>query len=256
MKLNPIMLALSIAMTSLTANAQTIDLGSDSNGYKRFLIYPHLQKGFDALKRGSKSRALIEFEQASVIAPNNAVIATYLAEAYRHFGERDRAEALIKAQLLRNPGNIQLTKTLSDLRAKPVPEPVFALTLAHKTITTNSAIATSVTTAPTLELTSPKNIASLTPSLAEQHTATLRARPSKPTMMTRPAQTQPTSQAQAPFASMTQGYYFADAAYKASAAGNFASALPAAREAVRLEPNNRAYGKLLLYVLAQHGGYE
>ena len=256
MKLNPIMLALSIAMTSLTANAQTIDLGSDSNGYKRFLIYPHLQKGFDALKRGSKSRALIEFEQASVIAPNNAVIATYLAEAYRHFGERDRAEALIKAQLLRNPGNIQLTKTLSDLRAKPVPEPVFALTLAPKTSTTNSAIATSVTTAPTLELTSPKNIASLTPSLAEQHTATLRARPSKPTMMTRPAQTQPTSQAQAPFASMTQGYYFADAAYKASAAGNFASALPAAREAVRLEPNNRAYGKLLLYVLAQHGGYE
>jgi bacteriophage N4 adsorption protein A len=256
MKLNPIMLALSLAMTSLTANAQTTDLGSDSNGYKRFLIYPHLQKGFDAMKRGNRNRTLTEFEQASAISPNNAVVATYLAEAYRHFGERGRAEALIKAQLLRNPGNVQLTKALSDLRAKPAPELVSSLTLAPNTKTTNTTIATTVTTAPTLELTRAQNIASLTRGVTAKRAAALRVRPSKPKLTARSPQTQVVSQAQAPFASVTPGYYFADTAYKASAAGNFASALPAAREAVRLEPDNRSYGKLLVYVLAQHGGYK
>lgn len=256
MKLNPIMLALSLAMTSLTATAQTTDLGSDSNGYKRFLIYPHLQKGFDAMKRGNRNRALTEFEQANAISPNNAVVATYLAEAYRHFGERDRAEALIKAQLLRNPGNVQLTKALSDLRAKPAPELVFALTLAPNTNTTNTTIATTVTTAPTLELTRAQSIASLTRDVTAKRAAALRVRSGKPKLMARSHQRQPASQAQAPFANVTPGYYFADTAYKASAAGNFASALPAAREAVRLEPDNRSYGKLLVYVLAQHGGYK
>jgi bacteriophage N4 adsorption protein A len=260
MKLNPIMLALSLAVTSLTANAQTTELGPDNNGYKRFLLYPHLQKGFDAMKRGNKSRALTEFEQASMIAPNNAVIATYLAEAYRHFGERERAEVLIKAQLLRNPGNDQLTKALGDLRAKPAPELVLALTLTPNTNTNinsaNTTIPTTVTTASKLELTRAQNIARLTRDMTAKRAAAFRVLPNKPKLVAESSQTPPASQAPVLFASVTQGYYFADTAYKASAAGNFSSALPAAREAVRLEPGNRAYGKLLLYVLAQHGGYE
>lgn len=258
MKLNPIMLALSLAMTSLTANAQTTELGPDTNGYKRFLLYPHLQKGFDAMKRGNKSRALTEFEQASMIAPNNAVVATYLAEAYRHFGERDRAEALIKAQLQRNPGNDQLTKALGDLRAKPAPELVLALTLTPNTNinSTNTIITTTVTAAPKLKLTRAQNIASLNRDVSAKRADALRVSSNKPKLVAKSSQTPPAIPVPVLFSSVTQGYYFADTAYKASAAGNFGSALPAAREAVRLEPDNRAYGKLLLYVLAQHGGYK
>jgi bacteriophage N4 adsorption protein A len=253
MKLNPIMIALSIAMTSLAVSAQTTELASDGNGYKRFLLYPHLQKGFDAMKQGNRNRALTEFEQASLIAPNNVVVATYLAEAYRYFGERDRAEALLKMQLIRNPGNVQLTRALSDLRAKPAPELILAPTRAPTTTATTTI---TVTTAPTLELPRARRIAGVASNLTVGRATTLRVRQSTTKLMTRSPQALPVSQAQAPFVSVTQGYYFADTAYKASAAGDFASALPAAREAVRLEPDNRAYGKLLVYVLAQHGGYK
>jgi bacteriophage N4 adsorption protein A len=77
MKLNPITLALSLALTALAADAQNIELGSDASGYKRFLLYPHLQKGFEAIELGNRNRALNEFEQARTIAPNNAIVATW-----------------------------------------------------------------------------------------------------------------------------------------------------------------------------------
>lgn len=251
MKLNPIMLALSLALASLAADAQTIELGSDGNGYKRFLLYPHLQKGFEAMKQGNQNRTLIEFEQARDIAPNNAVVAIYLAEAYRHFGEFDRAEALIREQLKRNPGNIQLGKTLSELRSKPVPKLALALSIAPTTTSTSIS-----STAPALSLTQTQVLASLTNRTPRPLVATHRARQSKQKLVTRSALAQPENQARAYTSNVSPGYYFADTAYKTSAAGDFASALPAAREAARLEPENRAYGKLLVYVLAQSGGYE
>jgi bacteriophage N4 adsorption protein A len=252
MKLNPIMLALSLALTALAADAQTIELGSDGTGYKRFLLYPHLQKGFEAMEQGNRNRALIEFEQARTIAPNNAVVATYLAQAYSHFGERDRAEALLREQLKRNPGNVRLGDALSDLRAKPTSEIKLALALTlAPTTTTNSTTAS----APALVLAQAQTLANMKGTMAPR-AAAHRARPNKQKLVTRSLRAQPESEAQAPVSSVSQGYYFADTAYKASAAGDFASALPAAREAAQLEPDNRAYGKLLVYVLAQSGGYE
>jgi adsorption protein A len=242
MKLNPIMLAMSIAVTSLSLIAQTTEIGSDNNGYKRYLIYPHLQKGFEAMKQGNRNRTLTEFEQANTIAPNNVEVATYLAEAYRHFGERERAEALLKEQLKRNPGNTRIAKALNDLRIKPAPE----LALTHPPIAA-SAHRWSLTRS-----LDKVNLARV----AASRNATHRARPNKPEQSIRSPQTKQASHAKTRASAVSQGYYFADTAYKSSTARDFATALPAAREASRLEPDNRNYGKLLVYVLVQTGAYE
>ena len=83
MTLKLTVLALSLGLSVVAANAQTMDLGPDSTGYQRFLLYPHLERGFDAMARGDRSIALSEFEQAHVLAPNNPVMALHLAQAYQ-----------------------------------------------------------------------------------------------------------------------------------------------------------------------------
>ena len=231
MKLNPIMLALSLALTATGAVAQTVDLGPDATGIKRFMLYPHLQKGFDAMKQGNRLRALSEFEQARAIAPNNPVIAAYLADAYRRFGERARAEVLLREQLTRNPGNAQLKNARDDLRREMA---------ASTTLTPSQQPAPPPTLALALTLESWPHAAS------SAHAAENLIRPKKAKTRT------PIHRAQ----SVPPGYFSAEKAYKASAEGDFASALPAARDAVRQAPDNRAYGKLLVYVLAQNGAYE
>ena len=97
MKLKLTVLALSLGLSAFTAAAQMVDLGPDAKSYRRFLLYPHLEKGFDAMAQGNRVRALAEFEQARTLAPNNPVIAIHLAEAYRQFGEPARAEAVLQA---------------------------------------------------------------------------------------------------------------------------------------------------------------
>jgi tetratricopeptide (TPR) repeat protein len=245
MKLNPIMFALSLALTCIVTNAQTTDLGSDGSGYKRFLLYPHLQKGFEAMKQGNRSRALTEFEQARAIAPNNDEVAIYLAEAYRHFGERDKAETLLKERLKNNPSNARLGKALNDLRVKPAVVLELALTQAP---TATSSQAWSL-------LLSQTN-SNMTTRVEEPRAVAYQARAKKQKSSIKPPQAKQASKTQAPASVMSQGYYFADTAYKSSAEGDFATALPAAREAARLEPENRAYSKLLVNVLVLSGGYE
>lgn len=190
------------------------------------------------MEQGNRSRALTEFEQARSLAPNNAMVATYLAEAYRRFGENARAQALLREQLTRNPGNAQLSKALSDLRAEmaasvpvPTPAPAPAVVLAQA-------------------LASLPHVNS-TPQAAPNLIA-----PSKPKIRPTPRRARNENQQLARMSDANPGYFFADKAYKASAVGDFATALPAAREAAQQAPENRAYGKLLVYVLAQSGAYE
>lgn len=76
MKLHSAMLALSAGLSVLTVGAQPVDLGPDATSYRRFLLYPHLQKGFEAMARADRVRSLAEFEQARALAPNNPVVAT------------------------------------------------------------------------------------------------------------------------------------------------------------------------------------
>lgn len=221
MKLNPIMLALSLALMASGVGAQNVDSVLEESGLKKFLIYPHLQKGFEALERGNKNRAIAEFEQARTLAPNNVAVTTYLAEAYRRFGERGRAEALLTEQLGRNQGNLQLGKALHDLR---------------------------------MEVTQKENPR---PIQQPNVTAILPVSSPEPVKATKPAarqtmhQLRPAIQASAP----ESAYTFADKAYQASAQGDYAAAVIQARKAVQLAPDNRAYRKLLVYVLAQSGAY-
>ena len=57
-------LALTLLLVAGPVLGQPIDLGPGVSGYTRFLVYPHLQKGFDALRDADQARAYDEFRQA------------------------------------------------------------------------------------------------------------------------------------------------------------------------------------------------
>ncbi|WP_349919589.1 NfrA family protein [Aeromonas veronii] len=94
------------------------DLGPGVSSYQRFVLYPHLQKGFSALERGHRDRAIAEFEQARKLQPENPVIALYLARAYEHFGQDKHAAALIHEQLSITPGYAELLAMAEGLQRK------------------------------------------------------------------------------------------------------------------------------------------
>jgi len=246
-KLNLLALsALALGLPALTASAQTLDLGSDETGYRRFLLYPHLDKAFEAMSRGNRSLALSEFEWARTLAPDNPVVAMHLAQAYRHFNELARAESVLREQLMRNPGDARLTRALADVRGMPpatvqipaTPPPVTAENMLVAPVIppasapgadTKLALQTSAGPQPRSALSRPGSMA---PEPRPRKTATAAAR-----------------RAQA-------SYAFADKAYKASAQGDHAAAALAAREALRLAPENRAYRSLLVYELSETGQLE
>ena len=96
------------------------------SGYVRFLVYPHLQQGWESIRRGERDRALAEFEQARRLAPENAAVALQLATAYGKFGETGRAESILRAQLQRTPGDERLRSALAALRPATTPPPAVA----------------------------------------------------------------------------------------------------------------------------------
>lgn len=127
MKHKATLLVLSLGLWAVTAGAQTPATGTESNGYRRFLLYPHLEKGFKAMAQGDRSRALAEFEQARQLAPDNPMVAIHLAEAYRRFGEPARAEAILRALRGRTPDAAQLplvpvALSAQEPQATPVPK--------------------------------------------------------------------------------------------------------------------------------------
>ena len=98
-----------------------LDLGSDISGYQRFLLYPHLQKGFELLERGDRTQALVEFERARELAPKNAAVALYLANAYRQANDTPRAERVLRDQLSLTPGEARITAALSEISSQRQP---------------------------------------------------------------------------------------------------------------------------------------
>ena len=229
MKVNSTMLAVSLGLSVLGVHAQTLDLGPDASGYQRFLLYPHLEKGFNAMARGERGIALSEFEQAHTLAPDNPVIALHLAHALRRFGEPARAEAVLSRQLVRNPGNASLANALADMRG-----------------TATRAARLPATAPPPLEA------ASTAPAPARSH-ADLNAALTRSAAASAPRPRKPVTAASR---RADAAYAFAGKAYKASAKGNHAAAVIAAREALRLTPANRAYRSLLVYELSETGQFE
>ena len=122
MRLTPWIMALMLTAPAV-ASAQQFDLGNDIDSYRRFLIYPHLQKGWESMQRGERDSALAEFERARDLAPANAVVALQLAEAYSHFGDDRRAEAVLREQLARTPDSLRVQVALTALLATRVAVP-------------------------------------------------------------------------------------------------------------------------------------
>lgn len=106
---------------SLSAQTPTIDLGSEVSTLTRYRVYPHLQRGLEAVESGNEKIALAELEQARRLAPDNPAVAMYLADAYRTFGHLEQARSLLQEQLHTTPGEARLNAAMSAL---PPPVPV------------------------------------------------------------------------------------------------------------------------------------
>ncbi|MFZ4832484.1 NfrA family protein [Rouxiella sp. Mn2063] len=85
--------------------------------YRTFVIYPHLQRAMGAMHNEQRDMALKEFARAHELAPENPQLSLYLAEAYRHFGEPDKARQVLEAQWHITPDN---TKVRDALLAIPL----------------------------------------------------------------------------------------------------------------------------------------
>ncbi|MGL4269421.1 MAG: NfrA family protein, partial [Plesiomonas sp.] len=83
--------------------------------YHYFISYPHLQKAMQAMKYGDAHTAIAQFEHVHREVPDNIPVTLYLAEAYRHFGEDDKALQLLQTQLMRAPDNPRLRQALNAI---------------------------------------------------------------------------------------------------------------------------------------------
>lgn len=220
------MLVLSLGLWAFSAGAQTVDMGPDTPGYRRFMLYPHLEKGLKAMAQGDRSRALAEFEQARQLAPNNPIVAMHLAEAYRRFGEPARAEAVLNGLRPRPPA--------APSRPAVSAAPVVPLALiAEETLTAPSA----------------ERSATLAMRKASQVTAGSARGAGR-------SRKRGVAQAAKRPNKADAAYEWADRAYKTSARGDHEVAARAARHAVELAPDNLAYRSLLVYELTLTDQFE
>jgi adsorption protein A len=220
------MLVFSLGLWAFSAGAQTVDMGADTPGYRRFMLYPHLEKGLKAMAQGDRSRALAEFEQARQLAPNNPMVAMHLAEAYRRFGEPARAEAVLNSLRPRPPA--------APSRPAVSAAPVVPLAL----------IAEETLSAPSVE-----RSAALAMRKASQATA-------GPVRGAERARKRGVAQAAKRPGKAGAAYEWADRAYKTSARGDHEGAARAARHALDLAPDNLAYRSLLVYELTLTDQFE
>lgn len=101
------------------ADSADFDLGSEVSGYRRFIVYPHLEKGFAAQRAGQRERALAEFARARELLPEHPLVAVHYAGALRQFGEPERARALLEQQRRLTPEDARVLAALAAF-AQPV----------------------------------------------------------------------------------------------------------------------------------------
>jgi adsorption protein A len=130
-------------MAAPAAFAQTaaIDLGPGVSTLLRYRVYPHLQRGLQALASGDQKTAIAELEHARRLAPDNAVVAVYLADAYRAFGRIEQARALLQDQLRKTPRETRLRAALAALPPSAEALPKSAETLPKSAATSPPPVA-------------------------------------------------------------------------------------------------------------------
>ena len=88
------------------------DTSGEGSRYQQFMVYPHRQAGYAALRAGDRRTAIAEFMRARALAPHSIDTALDLAEAYRHFGDNVRAKAVVDEQLRYTPNDARLRTAL------------------------------------------------------------------------------------------------------------------------------------------------
>ncbi len=81
---------------------------ADTSRYQQFVVYPHRQAGYEAMRAGDQAKAIGEFTRARELAPQNIDTALDLAEAYRHFGQPARAKQVMDEQRRYTPDDERL----------------------------------------------------------------------------------------------------------------------------------------------------
>lgn len=116
------LLAISLASPALAATPNDFDLGKEVSAYRRFIIYPHLEKGLSAMRHGNHERAIASFLHARKLAPTNARTALYLADAYNHSGNPEQARSTLEDQLRHTPDDPHLLAALNQLKKPTEPQ--------------------------------------------------------------------------------------------------------------------------------------
>lgn len=81
---------------------------TDTSRYRRFLAYPHQQRGYAAMRAGRAKVAIAEFEHARDLAPRSIDTALDLSAAYRRFGQPDKARRVLDRQAAFTPHDPRL----------------------------------------------------------------------------------------------------------------------------------------------------
>lgn len=85
----------------------------DRSAYQHFVLYPHRQAGYAAMRVGNERTALAEFTRARALAPQSVDTALDLAEAYRHFGRAGQAQAVLNEQRRYTPDDARLRAAMT-----------------------------------------------------------------------------------------------------------------------------------------------
>ncbi|GAB6196089.1 NfrA family protein [Lysobacter xanthus] len=109
--------ALAAALPFAARAAEPIDLGPGVSDYQRFMVYPHLQRAFEAQARGDFDAAIDGFQRARSYAPRSANVALFLADAYRRAGRPALAERVLAEQRRYTPGDARLAAAPTPMRA-------------------------------------------------------------------------------------------------------------------------------------------
>jgi len=275
MKVSPRPLVIAMALASFGSAAQPLDLGPDVSPMLRFQLHPRMEKAFDAMSRGDNARAVNELRQAQRLAPGNTVVALYLADAHRRSGQSAEAAAVLKEQLTRQPGEPRLTEALRRLESAPTEsgpslQPMAVETArrqaAPPTPPAPSVPASAAPSAPPTQGMPPRR--DRTTYIPSDWIKTVAAEPAPPALVAQGPATSPPRAAGGsappalqmsspePVQAENPGYESASQAYAAVARGDFAGALPLARDAVQASPEHMDYQRLFVYLLIENGHYK
>ncbi|WP_395027490.1 hypothetical protein [Comamonas odontotermitis] len=241
----PRLCALALACAAAASAAHTLDLGPGVSERRRFQIYPHLDKAFEALQRGDGRRAIAELERAQRLAPGNAAIALQLADAHRRLQQQQDARAAVAAAPVITVQSPPKRSAPVNTDAPRAPRPATPRARSQRAPTVLQT-ATAPAPAPAPVSIAPASV----PSSSSE------PQPGLATLASQPPADAPTPAAPPPVAPEHAAYLLAQQAYDAYAAGRYAQAAEEAREALLRNPHHTGYAMLRLQALAadgQHG---